>query len=210
MLRLGGFDRAGFSPTEAIMKTVLNNINLKYFLPFLFISISILLIGLSTISVNCPLCSSVAKHSSGESLASLKIQNIQAELVDYTTEHRWCFHIILRWRYKVGMTLVNESSESLSVPLVIVGTIPQSKELVYGKEMSLGNAKYLPTEVLGNESKRITELIEIFAFSRPGVYDVPNTEFSVISDPEKIIAECPICEGKGAIPFTEWLMVVAQ
>ena len=179
----------------------------------LFIIAAVSLLAVSMVHVDCPICSSIVTDSSE---AGSKILEIKAERVDFTIDHAYCGDFLIQVDYIVEISLVNEGFESSSVPLFITGRIPEEG---LGKEVIKKTVKLIYVELLGKETKRIQEHVTVYMFGdaaigdysyKAGFADVPRVEFSVITDPDEIRTNCPICQGKGNILLTERLRVSIQ
>lgn len=191
------------------MKRFFKNLRFLSGSSILFSIITVSLLALSMVQVNCPICSIVAIRSPGNSLGSVKVLEVKEEFIDYRLEHEWCFGLLLILNYEVDISLVNEGSESLSIPLLIKSTItvPQAE---LAEEQLMGSTMLWYVEVPGKDTKQVQEIVSVELFGVPGAARIPDIEFSVTTDPDKIIASCPVCRGKGKIPFTDWPKAVVQ
>ena len=181
--------------------------------PVVFIAVVVSLSILSIVQVNCPQCSSVAANTT----ENLKILEVKGEIIDSKVEHKWCVHRALNLNCRVNILVLDESSKSLSAPLLIKGAIP--KYLLRGEvgkmggELQLEGAKLIHIEVPGKETKQIQEIVKVLVFLFGYVGDVPvaeEVEFSIITDPDEIRANCNVCGGKGKVPITKWLKAIVQ
>ena len=189
------------------MRNFFKNLRLLPRSSLLFFSASVLLLALSMVQVNCPICSSIATNSSVSSLVNLKVLEVKGEFIDLKSEHEWCIYAYFTLKYKIDISVINEGSESLSAYLPVTG-----KRVRAGEEFVVESIKLLYVEVPGKEIKQIEEVIDIklSGFKLQEVAGVPEMEFSVITDPEEIKANCPICRGEEKVAFFEWLKAVAQ
>jgi len=188
------------------------------FLPgrlILFTTAAVSLLALSMVQVNCPICSNIVTDSSEN---SLKVLEIKAERIDFQLDHEFCAYFHITLDYKVDISVVNEGSKSLSAPLFITGIIPGVGWGPAG-EMVIKNVKLIYIDVPGKETKQIQEPVKLTMFGNPaigwyayeaGFADVPEVEFSVITDPDELRANCPICSGKGRLAVTEWIRAIIQ
>ena len=108
--------------------------------------------------------------------------------------------------------LKNEGPESAFAIAVITGGIRE-------EALTQENVRFVRTEIPGGESKQVQEIISLyifnFGFSRiatqiQGPADLPEVEFLVITDPEELRANCPLCLGTKKLLFTEWVKFICQ
>jgi len=199
-------------PLKLNMRSFFKNPRLLPGRSILFITVAVSLLAVSMVQVNCPICSVVTDSSEN----SLKVLEIKVERTDFKIEHAWCVDFFIFVDYIVEISVANEGSESLSAPLFITGTIP---EVMAGEESLIKDVKLIWVEVPGRETKKFQEHMKVTMFGdvligeaayQAGFADVPEVEFSVITDPNEIRANCPICEGKGRVSFTGWIRAIIQ
>ena len=197
---------------KTIMKKVFKSVKTLPVTAMLFISIAVSLSVLTVVQVNCPICSSVATDSLGNSFGNVKIIEVKEELIDYSIVHEWCVPALMKWDYKVDISLVNEGSESLSVPLLLKGSIAQATldEGMATEQAKSLYAKVSYVEVAGKETKQIQEVVSLLMWGLPEVGGLPGIKFFASTDPESIKMHCPLCRGTQKIALTDWLKEIVQ
>lgn len=178
--------------------------------PVLFMSLSFSLLILSFIQVSCPICGSIVTKDSTSDLANLSVQEVESDLVDYKITYPGCGYSYSYCIYEVKITIFNEGSRPLSTPILIHGTLPEEAVKVH-PTWAEKNAKLVNIEILGGEGKQIQENVQLCVVGLDVGKDVvQQVQFSIITDPMKIKANCPVCSGEGKVPFTQWLTEVTK
>ena len=170
---------------------------------------AVLLLAVFTFQVNCPICNTIVADSSGNSLDNLKVLEVSSEILDYKTEHQWCQNSYLSLTSKVYISRVNEGSEPLAIPMVIKGIIPPTR---LERNMVVENANLIQLEILGNETKHIEIVVKIKRIGAKfrGILGISDLEFLVITDPDEIVANCPVCGSKQKVDLIKRLKVNSQ
>jgi hypothetical protein len=168
--------------------------------------IALLLIPLSHIPVNCPICSAALESGSSTAYGNVNITSINHELIDYRIEHDWCVVLFVTANYLVNITLVNEGSDTISTYLLIVGEIPQKAEARW----ELKQANILTVEIEGKETKKVETMVKVPMFGIPGIGDATEINFIAKSDPIEIRKHCPVCSGTGQVQLINWLQEVVK
>jgi len=173
---------------------------------FLFIALLIA----SILPVRCPICGSIDINDALSSTDSLEIVAIEKELLDYSLNHAWCANTFISADYNISITVINTESAQLTVPILILGEMPRSILSVYAS--AIGNrAELFYKQLASYETAVINEIFTLWAVGILITEDVLNqAEFSVISDPIRIIASCPLCGGSQEVPLAEKLVSWVQ
>jgi len=176
---------------------------------FLFIVSSISLIILNSIQMSCPVCGGISLDSENNSM-NIKAIQVEAELLDYKSTYPGCGYHYSYCIYDVEIIILNESSNSLSTPILIHGSLPQEAVKVH-PTWSEKNAKLINVEMKGGEEKRIQEIVQLWVVGLDVGKDViSQVDFSIITDPRRIKSNCPVCDGTEKIAFHQWLMEIIE
>ncbi len=155
------------------------------------------------IQVDCPICGDIEERVSKQEQEALAVSEISGQLVDYTVNHGWCANRYVTADYDIRLDITNTSSQKISMPLLIWGEMPEVILNVHAA--ALGNkAKLVNVEFLPGESKIIDESLHLWAVGLAITKSIlTQAEFSVITNPTKIIANCPLCGGTRKVTFAE-------
>lgn len=173
---------------------------------FILFSIAIVLLVLSTVQVECPICSRIPTENTGIA-GILKVTDIKWEVIGYDVYFPNCAQETLIVDYLVNILIANEGSNSISMPILIRGTIKLEILEKYGAFVDEEyQYEFIYLEIASNEMKTIQIKPQIWiggtSVDRASIY---GAEFSIVVDPDEIITQCMFCGGDGKILLFEWL-----
>ncbi len=172
---------------------------LNSFLILIFFFFAISLLFLPLVKIDCPISRQVETNSFMDPDINLSISGTSSNLIDWQLEHEWCLFRYLEINYVVSVSMMNKGTEQIYTSLLIMAELPGQQTKT---EQLAENARFIRAKIGGMTEKRIEENITIGLFSRqvyPSTADFPKIEFSIITDPEEILANCPLCEGQGQV-----------
>jgi hypothetical protein len=176
----------------------------------IFSALSILLLSFSIIQVDCPICGSIDLDNQQNGSNNLDVLQVNGELKEYRVNHGWCANAFVSADYEVTATIVNRSSSSQSTSFLIKGEMPMVIMKTYAA--ALGNkVKLVHMEIAANETRDIKETFNLWAVGLAITQDIlSQAEFFIITDPEKIVANCTLCGGTQKVPLAEAIIMRLQ
>jgi len=193
-----------------MLRNVVRKIKLLPLSYTIFTVASILLFSFSMIQVDCPICGSIDLDNQQNGSNNLDVLQVDGELIEYRVNHGWCANAFVSADYEVIATVTNSSSASQSTSFLIKGEMPMVIMRTYAA--ALGNkSKLIHIEIAANETRDVKESFNLWAVGLAITQDIlSQAEFSIITDPEKIVANCTLCGGNQRVPFIEAIILRLQ